>query len=83
MHRKIHGLLCFLFSILNGLQPGMSGTVTNPRREAAPSPPKTSLEAHLPAGTAFSRFGAIPARELGKLGAEFGLRSLQLLPAAS
>lgn len=83
MHCKIHGWLNILFIILNGLQPGMSGTCNKPiEKNTVSSPPKTSWKQYLTSGIAFSWFGSIPIKELGNLGAEFGPLSLHFLPAA-
>lgn len=55
---------------------------TNPlEKNIASSPPKTSQKQYLIFGITFSRFGGIPVKELGNLGAEFGPLSLYFLPA--
>lgn len=77
MHCKISVWLGILFIILSGVKPGMSGSCNKPIvKTTVTSPPKTSQKQYLTFGITFSRFGGIPIKELGNLGAEFGPLSL-------
>lgn len=73
MHCKISVWLGILFIILRGVKPGMSGSCNKPiEKNIASLPSKTSQKQYLTFGITFSRFGGIPVKELGNLGAEFG-----------
>lgn len=76
-------MLGFLFSFLNGLQPGVSGTCNKlMQRGSSQNLPEPHWKKYLPAGTLFSGLGAVLLREVGNPMSEFGPLYLHLLPAA-